>query len=379
MTTATSNEPQVASSLPGSVKRAASRFHTQRARYYEYLANMLQSSKGETKLLTLFERDAERYAGKPRGILCAWWEQQLLANGGRFADALLGTLPADEVTVLRVAEDAGPGALEAGLRDVARIAMLSDRIRGEALSTMAAAVVGAAVGIGMLTIYPIFAAAKLRELFGFIPMEFWGAKGTAFIHHAENVVAFGPYVAAVLVILGAYVYWSIANFVGPTREKLDEKFALFQAIRDMKAALFLATMATLTSRRGNVMYTLAESLQTLASGARTAWLRWRIDQIATRLEVSGAVDAEVFDTNLISKEMFYFLRDIWEAQGLAEGFKETGRYVEESIAPAIARRMKVWRYVLLGIGVACVLSTTFWQMSAIYEMKDAMTNYYSSK
>ena len=77
--------------------------------------------------------------------------------------------------------------------------------------------------------------------------------------------------------------------------------------------------------------------------------------------------------------MYYYLRDTQEARGFAEGFDETGKYVEGNILEGIVKRMTVYRWGLLLIGVFCVVGIMGWQFSVIYEMKGVMSNYYSSK
>lgn len=366
-------------SIPATIKRAAAKFKKERAAYYDFLAAMLEASKGETKILTLFERDADRYPNLPRGKLAGHWAELYVGNGGNLADAMMGTLPDDELTILRVAQDAGPGALETGLRDVARIAALADKVRKEVTATMLAAIGGLVISTLMLTIYPVFAASKITQIFSAIPVSAWGKKGQAFKGWADGVILYGPYVLAVVALMASWLYWSFANLVGSKREYLDTHNIFYKTMRDLKGAMFLSTMTTLTRRRGNVMFTLGESLATMAAGATTPWLKWRIEQIGSRVEDSGAVGAEVFQTNLLSQEMFYFLRDMQEARGMADGFQETGKYVEQSVVQSIVTRMQIYRWMLLSVGLVCMLGVVAWQFSVIDEMRGAMLNWYSSK
>jgi len=150
-------------------------------------------------------------------------------------------------------------------------------------------------------------------------------------------------------------------------------------VRDIKGALFLATMSTLTRKRGNVMYTLRDSLTTFSSSVRSGWLRWRVDEIVERVDQTGAVDSDAFATRLLSKEMYFFLRDTQEARGFADGFAETGRYVEDSVVDGLVKRMTIYRWVLLLSAVASVVGVMAWQFSVINEMRGVMQLYYSSR
>ena len=367
------------SSLPLSVKRASRKFFSQRADYYRYIASMIESSKGNIKIITLFERDAQRFEGKPRGILAEYWASIYLENGSNLANTFEDTLPEDELMLLRVAQDAGDGALLAALIDISRIAVLTDRINKEVVGTLMAASIGAIISIVMITIFPVFSAQKLQEIYSFIPTDQWGPNGTALLIHAERVKSYGLYVILSIVALLIGFKWTINNLIGNVRDWLDSHVSIYKTIRDIKGARFLLIMATLTRKRGNVMYTLGSSLSTLSQSTKSPWLKWRFDEIINRIEVMGASAADAFDTNIISQEMYFFLRDTQEARGISEGFTETGKFVESTIIDKIIKNMGIYRWGLLIFGVACVVGIIAWQFSVIYEMKNVMSTFYSSK
>lgn len=365
--------------LPFAVRNAASKFRKQRADYYSYLSSMLEASKGNTKFATLFERDAQRYEKEARGVLCRHWCDTYMSNGGNLGATWEGTFPADEVAIIRVAQDAGDSALYSALKDVARIAALSDKVKSEVIGTLAAAVIGLTIAAVMLTLFPVISARKLQEIYSFIPLDQWGPNGTAFNKHAQRVLDYGLYVLIAFVGIITYVQWTIEHLTGPARDWLDRNVVLYRAIRDIKGALFLATMATLTRRRGNVMFTLRDSLSLFGQNARSPWLKWRIEQVVDGIDQTGAVGTDAFNTPLLSREMFFYLRDTQEARGFADGFVEAGNYVESNILQGIIKRMTIYRWVMLLSGVMCVIGVMGWQFSIIYEMKGVMQNYYSSK
>lgn len=368
-----------AASIPAAVRRAAARFRSHRAAYYEYLAEMLEASKGEIKVLQLFERDAERYPKLPRGVLCAYWAQVYSENGADLAETFQGTLPDDEIAIIRISQDAGDGALLAALKDVARVARLADRVKAAVWGTLAAAVIGLAIATVMLTVFPVFSAHKLQEVYGFIPLDQWGPRGKSFNAHAERVKSYGLYALLAVGLVLTYLNWSVTNVTGPRRDWLDTNIVLFRIYRDIKGALFLATMSTLTRRRGNTMFTLRQSLETFVASARSPWLKWRVQEILDRIDATGGTNSEVFNTRLLSPPMFYYLRDLQESRGFAEGFEETGRYVESTVVAGVLTRMAVYRWAILMLGVAAVVFVMGWQFSVIYEMKGVMSTYFSSR
>lgn len=365
--------------IPAKVRRAASRFRKQRAAYYEWLAQMLESSKGGMKLLQLFENDVVRYPKDPRGVLAGYWVEQFNSNGANLAAAWQGTLPDDEVTIVRIAEESSSGTLTTALRDISRVAKLADKIKGAVFATLAAAFFGVSIGLVMFTVFPLISTAKLQELFSFIPLDQWGPKGQAFNSHAERIRSYGVFFVAVALAAIWYVVWTVNHLVGPTREWLDSKVVLYRIVRDIKGAMFMATMATLTRRRGNQMFTLKGSLEVFIQSARSPWLKWRVQQIVDKIDETGGVGADAFNTNLLNPEMFYFLRDMVEARSFAEGFEETGRYVESSLLDKTLKHMTVYRWVLLMSGVALTIFVVGWQFAVINEMTEVMQTYMSSR
>jgi hypothetical protein len=167
--------------------------------------------------------------------------------------------------------------------------------------------------------------------------------------------------------------------VGPTRDWLDQRIVLYRIMRDIKGAMFLATMSTLTRKRGNVMFTLKNSLDVFVQNARSAWLRWRVQQVVDRIDQMGATDVEPFNTNLLTRDMFYFLRDTAETRGFADGFEETGRYVEGSVVEGVLTRLQVYRWAMLLVAVLTVVGVVAWTLAVPYEMKGVMTLYFTSR
>jgi type II secretory pathway component PulF len=366
-------------SLPFAVRNAASKFRKRRAGYYDWLAQRLESSKGNAKLVDIFERDAQRYPKDPRGILSAHWATLFSANGGNLADTWEGTLPDDDVTVIRINQGAGDEALMSALKDISRVAHLNDEIQGAARTTLMIALLGVFAAIVMFTLFPVAAGAKLTEIYGFIPLSEWGKRARAFIEHGEWVRAYGLYMVLATGVALTYVHWSMHNLVGPMRDRLDRSIVLYRLMRDLKGALFLSTMATLTRRRGNIQFTLKDSLDVFVQSTKSNWMRWRVQQVVDRIDSGGATDVEPFNTNLLSPEMYFYLRDTAETRGFSDGFAETGQYVEKTVVKNLLKSLMLWRWVLLGISAGSVIYMTGWVLSIPYEMKSTMQNYMGSR
>jgi len=364
--------------IPFKVGQAAKKFYRQRSDYYIYMSSILKSSGGSIKLLQLFENDIQRYEGEARGILCGYWYDIYSSNGGNLADTFQGTFPDDEVAIIRVAQDAGGEALLIALEDVSRMAKLSDTVRRESLGTLMAGLVALLLAVSMLTAFPVFSINAISGAYDFLPLEFWGKNGKSLYAYSKWIESYIIYIGIVIMLVVVYLYWSIANLISPVREWLDGNIVLYRVIRDLKGAMFLATMSTLTRKRGGVMFTLKQSLETFAESARSPWLKWRINQVIDGADSTGAIGVKAFDTGFISREMFFFLEDMQKAKGFSEGFEETGKYVESSILASIIKRMVFYRWALLLVSLVVTLGMFVWQFQVIYEMRGAMSNYLAS-
>ena len=366
------------SDITFAIKNAAWSFKKERADYYAYVAAIVKSSGGSKKILDIFEDDLQRYGNKPKGVLSAFWYERYAGNGGNLADTWEGTFPEDEIAIIRVAQNAGSDALLRALDDVARLSHLSDEIKSESIGTVFVASISMVMAMGMITIFPIIASDFLSKSYDFIPYSYWSESAKNAHSYAEwiksNIVFVVIGIAAI--IFGAF--WSINNFVGPVRNWLDENFFIYRTIRDLKGALFLSTMSTLTRRRDGVMFNQRKSLELFSHSAKSNWLRWRLEEVIEGSDESGAVGVDAFRTGLISSEMFYFLQDMQQANGFSDGFQATGKYVEGTLLKSIIKRMVILRWVLFGISLGLVFYVLKTQAQVITDMGEAMKVFLSS-
>jgi hypothetical protein len=358
--------------LTFSQKMAARQFRKYRAEYYEDLASLLSTTN--RKMLSIFEVDAQRYANTPRGQLSSVWAQRFIDNGADLAKTWQGTLPADEMAILQVQQDAGEDSVPSALIDLAAIARLVDQVVSEATGTLTAGFISLLFASVAITVMPGFAVAALQDAIE-IPLSYWGPFGQAMATWAVTVKT---YLVPMMIALGSaltWLVWSLQNWTGKARETADKSILLYRTLRDISAARFLLTMSSVTRKQGNVMHTLEEALTNLADSSVSPWTRWRIEQVLMRIEQSGATNCDVFDTGILSDEMFWRLRDIEEGKGFSQAFEVTGKYVSLAIVPRLIKRLMFWRWALLLLGVFVTGGMVFWIQTASYEMKAAAMNY----
>lgn len=353
-------------------KQAARRFRSKRAEYYEDLAALLSTTN--RKMLSILEADALRYVNTPRGQLSALWAQRFIDNGANLAEAWQGTLPADEVAILYVQQDAGEDAIPSALNDLAVMARLSDRVISESVNTLAVAFLALIVATVAITVMPGFSVSTMKESIE-VPVSYWGPFGRAMVAWDETVKAYAFPVLIIVLMGTTWLIWSAQNWVGQSRETADRTVTLYRTLREISAVRFLMAMSTLTRKRGNVMHTLEDALLSLADSSASPWMRWRIEQVLDRIGETGATTCDVFDSGLLSQEMFWRLRDVEEGSGFAAAFDVTSKYVAAHLVPRLIKRLTVWRWILLFTGVVVTGGMVLWIQTATFEMKAAAMNY----
>lgn len=348
---------------------AAMAFKKHRVEYYEYMADLMANSGGRRNLLDMFKADATRYAGKPRGVLAAYWAERYEDNGADLAKTWEGTLPDADLMVIRVAQNSGGAAMEQALRDVARVTGIVDKAKSEFVSTVAVGALGVAMAVGILVALPLFLVPSLKDAFGFIPLDKWGSLGKGLLSLSNNVVDYGGIALCALIAAIAWTAWSLQNFVHPFRKWLDNHILIYKLYRDFRGAMFMATAASMVRRRaGTSGLRLQDALVELGEAAEP-WLRWHCDQIVENINQSGGQGPEVFDTGILDQEVLYYLLDMVETKGFDEGLQRAGARTEQRAVLVVGRRAAVLRWVLLIIGLVTVMVVGGWAMAVIFEMK----------
>jgi len=179
--------------------------------------------------------------------------------------------------------------------------------------------------------------------------------------------------------LGLVVYfvgWSLPNLTGRVRRVLDRHF-IWRLYRDLQGIRFLASLATMVKRRGNVSTALREALELQVEGANP-WRRWHLERMIAHID-DGRVGSATFDTGIVEPETLWFLADLIAARGMDSALQQTRARLEARSLRQVARRAMAARWVLLLAAVGVALSLVFWHVGVVNEMRSALTNYYSSR
>ena len=373
-------------SLTDPLKSAANKFNAQLPEFYESLADRIESAKGMT-MVDFFVKDAERYSkdedGKeiktPRGILSAHWAERFMDVGGDLALTFEGTIPPEDVSLIRLGQEAGAGALPSTLRDLARLSLLIRKAKSVFFSSIVMGFNAIALVFTALIATPLFTVPKLRETF-VMPEEF--IKGVAL-----NLFSFSDFLTnwllVIVVFAAAILYlvaWSLSNYTGEYRKKLD-KYLLWRMYRDMQGALFLAVLSTMVKNRSGAGDNLLVALEKMRVGS-TPWRRSHINRMIDNIQdlsVGGldnsAAIANAINTGIIDRESFFYFMDVQEGQGISVGLAKAGERVEGPMLKMVEKQASIASKLMLFCALGFMLSWSGTHMAAVKSLTDSMRTF----
>jgi hypothetical protein len=351
--------------------RAASSFRSTRYDYYLYLGQLLKDSRGKRTMLDIFWKDVERFGKKPRGVLARHWTEQH-QDGADLIKTWAGTIPHQDLMVIAAAVRAGgAGAIEEALTDAARLARRAEESKTQFLSTIVVGLMAVGLAAAVIVGAPMFFLPLMQKSFSFVPLDLWGPRGRALITFSGFVATWWPFVLAALVAGTTAAFMALPRWVGESRAKFDLYFLPYRLYRDARAAEFLATLAAVLKKRGNVSLNLREGLELIRASA-DVWLANHCSRMLEVLDEPGSHnEADVLDSGLLSKESVFYVADMMEAFGPDEGLQVAGLRVEAQMQVAIEKAGKRLRTVMLLSGVAVVFFMATWMNSVISELKAA--------
>ena len=354
---------------------AAWRFRGHRADYYEYLADLIGSTAGAKTLLSVFQDDAWRHAGRgARGTLSACWAERFPQTGGDLFATWYGTLPTEDLVAIQAAQYAGAGALTLTLRQLAAVVRVTDAARREFMQTSLVGFLGAVVAFASLLSIPLFTADRLAAAFSSVPAEYHGVATQRLFSLAQwlrrgwllLLVAIGG--SAVMAV------WSLPNATGPVRAVFD-RWGIWKLYRTVQAVRLLSLLAVLLRPRGNVGARLREALAVQRRGA-TPWLDHHISRMLVRID-AGMNGTDALDTGLIDADTWWYLSDMVSTAGLDEGLQRTRLRLEQHTVRKLSVQAQVLRWGLLLCSLAVVAVVALWHYRVIEELRQGLALFYA--
>lgn len=325
---------------------AAFWFRWKRADYYQYLADLLKGVGGTRSLTGVFAADAVRYASASRGVLSAHWLEAFARNGGRVADTFAGTLPAQDVLMLRVLEErGGPDVLEDGLKEMAHNVELVQRAMGIFYGALIRVGLPLVVLFGMVVMVPTFTVPELRANSSGVPPSNYPLAAQQLFAFADfltnNAILMAVAIVASLVVLIA----SLSRLRGPLRPYFDRWGLLWGIYRDIEAIKLLTALSLILKKRHDQSGRLDAALALLRRGA-TPWLGYQID--AMRQGITDSYDdQDVFDVGLLDRDMTFYLQDLIVSRNVDDALVHIRPRLETSVLKTLNRRASIVAVLLL--------------------------------
>lgn len=353
-----------------SIGMASRSFAKSRADYYRFMADVLRNSKGKKTMIDIFINDGARYGKHPRGVLSRYWAAQHQENGADLIATWQGTLPDNDLMMIGSAvRVGGAGALEQALEDAARISKVITDAKNLFISTIIVGAFALVLAVGMCFAVPFFLLPTVQEAFSFVPLDLWGTSGKRMIAFSDFLKTYGIVVLIGIGVFVAAVVWGMNNYVGKYRRLLDEKFLPFKLYRDFQSSIFIATLASMLKKRGNVSMNMREAVEVLRDSAGP-WMAWHCTMILQKME-EGDGPTQIFDTGLLENETLFFMVDMIETRQMDEGLQLAGARTEKNAVEVIGKKAKILRGVLLAAGLSVVFYIAGWLTSVMSELKAA--------
>jgi hypothetical protein len=357
------------------VQIAAWSFRSQRADYYEYLADLIDTTGGSKTLLNVFQDDALRYTSmSARGVLSRTWLERFPQAGGDLFATWSATLPLEDLLAIQSAQYAGAHALTRTLRQLANVVRLIDHARSLLVSTAFVGVAGLLMAFGSILSIPIFTAKQFRQVFSAVPHEFFSSWTKALFATEEGLIVAWPFLGLLLLVGMVGLFWSFANWTGKFRGFADRigPWAFYRRVQTLR---FISLLAVTLSPGGCHGARLRDAISLQAQGA-SPWFAGHLSAMITRLDL-GAQTTDALNTGLIDPEIWWYFTDLTRTLGLDEALHRTRLRTELHAVKRIGTQALYLRWGALLFALSVVLGIAFWHAQVFDELRQALSLHYS--
>jgi len=356
------------------VYMAGRSFRSQRADYYEYLADLIDATGGSKTLLNIFQDDALRYPTGARGVLSRVWLERFPQAGGDLFSTWSATLPLEDLLAIQSAQYAGADALTRTLRQLANVVRLVDRARFMLLTTAFSGMAGLLLAFGSILSIPFFTAKQFRQVFAAVPPQYF-SPWTKALFTTEEALSFSwPYVGLGLLIAVIALLWSFANWTGRLRELADRigPWAFYRRVHTLR---FISLLAVTLSPGGCHSARLRDAIALQTQGA-SPWFERHLSKMVRRLDL-GAPATDALDTGLIDLAIWWYFTDLTRTLGLDEALQRTRLRTEIYALKCIGLQALYLRWGALLFALGIVLGVAFWHAQVFDELRQALSLHYS--
>lgn len=296
--------------------------------------------------------------------------------GGRFGKVFEGTLPDEDVMLLRLIQlKGGDSILPDGLRDLSATTALVKK----AMLTVRVAILGFIFPL-IFTLFsvvslPMYAAPRLREMARDMPPDFYPSSVDKLFSISDFLSGNAWLLCLGFVCFVAGVVASMKRVTGPVRWKLDKYGLVWSIHRDFESIRFISNLSLIIKTRNSKSDSLRESLENLRHGAN----RWKTDVIRrmlVNLMERGLPTKDIFKVGLFSEEMQFYLEDLIESRGLNNALEYLIPRLEEVVIQKLRFRCLVFMWLMLAISVAVSIYLFILRTVALRELQEALIRFY---
>jgi hypothetical protein len=310
-------------------------FRKNRADFYEDLAEALDD---KAVLVTELKKHVVRtHRRRPSlAALYSLWLRRM--DKTDFSLALKGTVPPMDSLVLLSAENSGN--LPYGLRFLSTTVRAVGKIKGSIVTAVAMPIIVSSMSYGMLVGFYKFMAPILEQI---MPVKKWPGMGRFIYHLSGFVTDYSiPLFAGVGGLIALFI-WSLSNWKGPARRKIDN-YLPYSIYRDYNSAVMLVSLSGLMQSGSS----LVGSLKSMRASS-TPWMNWHIGQILVKLDREASQPARAFDTGVLPPYLFERVVDYGERSTFQEALNKLGKQTLERVEKSVATKSKALNYILLFI------------------------------
>lgn len=325
-------------------------FRDTREDFYEDLADAMRDSE---RLATFIEvRRARAIKQKdPLAALYGEWLERMNRRGGKLSYILSGSAPDNDVMILSAVEDKGD--LPASLRFIASTIKDQRSMRSALMSAIFMPLIVSIIMVIFLVTLSVFVIPVFAEI---ASPEKWNTIGRIMYAISYAITNYGIFMLLAVLAFAAWFSWSLNNWTGPTRDKLDN-YLPYRVYRDYTGSIFMVSLASML-RFGD---TVVRSLEHLKKRA-PAWLRYHIAKVVRNIDKTSGQFGEAFATGVFSQQLTNRLID--QSRRSSEFDKVIARIGIEGIAKvrfeveASAKKLNIMLICSLGLVLAFMLVGT---------------------
>lgn len=265
-------------------------FQSSRETFYEDLAEAIAEKESYSDFITIRKVRATKQKDPLLPLYTSWLTRTSKA-GGKLSYILKGTAPDSDIMIIAAMEDKGD--LANGLRFLSSTVKDQQAMKGAIVAAITMPCVVSALMGGLMVMLSLLVIPQFAQI---APVEKWNSVGKILYGISYAVTHYGILMLAAF-ICALYAFgWSLNNWTGSTRNKLDKRLP-YRIYRDYTGAIFLVSLASML-RAGD---TLVNSLDALKSRSKP-WQRMHISQITKNLDRAASY-GEAFASGIFSQSL----------------------------------------------------------------------------